>query len=215
MKSWEVVQQGTPREGSRALAERTLDAALAFFNGRCAALFERDQERMILFASRGVYQDAIERVTTAWSTRREEIEAGRGLHGALEDAKAGRAFSFVPVLEGVRLLGLMYVESDEDRFAERRDLDVLVQFSRIAAMALAAPSVPGPAPVSLDAYLERTPTDDVVRDQLLILLERNEWNIARVSRLMGVTRPTIYKRLERYGLERRRVRKTRLRQQPA
>jgi transcriptional regulator of acetoin/glycerol metabolism len=40
------------------------------------------------------------------------------------------------------------------------------------------------------------------------LLDRNEWNIARVARLMRVTRRTVYLRLERYGVERKKVRKT-------
>ncbi len=46
---------------------------------------------------------------------------------------------------------------------------------------------------------------DVERGQLLRLLEQHEWNIARVARLMGVTRRTIYLRLERYGIPRQRV----------
>jgi transcriptional regulator of acetoin/glycerol metabolism len=48
----------------------------------------------------------------------------------------------------------------------------------------------------------------VARAQLIALLDRNEWNIARVARLMRVTRRTIYLRLDRYGVERKRVRKT-------
>jgi transcriptional regulator of acetoin/glycerol metabolism len=46
------------------------------------------------------------------------------------------------------------------------------------------------------------------REKLLLLLNRNEWNIARVARLMGVTRRTIYLRLERYKIPRERVRKS-------
>ena len=46
-----------------------------------------------------------------------------------------------------------------------------------------------------ETYLERTPVEDMEREKLLLLLNRNEWNIARVSRLMGVTRRTIYLRL--------------------
>ncbi len=49
------------------------------------------------------------------------------------------------------------------------------------------------------------------REKLLLLLNRNEWNIARVSRLMGVTRRTVYLRLQRYGIPRERVPRTRTR----
>ena len=44
-----------------------------------------------------------------------------------------------------------------------------------------------------------------------LLLNRNEWNIARVARLMGVTRRTVYLRLQRYGIPRERVPRTRTR----
>ena len=46
--------------------------------------------------------------------------------------------------------------------------------------------------------------EDVARDQLFTLLEQHEWNIAKVARVLGVTRPTIYARLHRFGLPRRR-----------
>jgi transcriptional regulator of acetoin/glycerol metabolism len=64
---------------------------------------------------------------------------------------------------------------------------------------------------SWEAYLERTPVEDMEREKLLLLLNRNEWNIARVARLMGVTRRTIYLRLQRYNIPRERVPKGRLR----
>jgi transcriptional regulator of acetoin/glycerol metabolism len=60
-----------------------------------------------------------------------------------------------------------------------------------------------------EAYLERTPVEDMEREKLLLLLNRNEWNIARVARLMGVTRRTIYLRLQRYNIPRERVPKGR------
>jgi len=52
--------------------------------------------------------------------------------------------------------------------------------------------------------------------KLLLLLNRNEWNIARVARLMGVTRRTVYLRLQRYNIPRERVPKPghRLRKKP-
>ena len=43
--------------------------------------------------------------------------------------------------------------------------------------------------------------EDISRG-LLLLLERNEWNIARVARLLGVSRLTVYRRLSRLGVSR-------------
>jgi transposase-like protein len=46
-----------------------------------------------------------------------------------------------------------------------------------------------------------TPTAAMLR-----LLERNEWNVARVARMIGVTRATVYNRLRRAGAVRKRLR---------
>lgn len=46
-------------------------------------------------------------------------------------------------------------------------------------------------------------TEAVLRE----LLERHEWNIARVAREMGNTRRTVYQRMERWGIFRKKVSK--------
>jgi hypothetical protein len=46
----------------RRLAERTLEVVISLHNGRSAAMFSRDGERMTLFASRGVDQQVLETV---------------------------------------------------------------------------------------------------------------------------------------------------------
>jgi transcriptional regulator of acetoin/glycerol metabolism len=53
------------------------------------------------------------------------------------------------------------------------------------------------------------------KEKLLLLLDRNEWNIARVARLMNITRRTIYLRLARWGVPREKIRKTKPRVRPA
>ncbi len=73
----------------------------------------------------------------------------------------------------------------------------------------AAQTTPG-TQTAVDSYLRATTPDEVQRRQMMILLHESEWNIARVARALGVTRVTIYKRMERLGIERLRVRKTRL-----
>jgi transcriptional regulator of acetoin/glycerol metabolism len=102
-------------------------------------------------------------------------------------------------------VGVLYVRSEDLRFTEDRDRNALAQFARIAAMVLSAPAELPIVKAGVELYLERTTADDVARQQLLVLLEKNEWNIARVSRLIGVTRATIYNRLTRLGIERRRI----------
>jgi len=56
--------------------------------------------------------------------------------------------------------------------------------------------------------LSRTP-EDIERERMLHLLEKHQWNIRLVASLLGVTRRTIYLRLQRYNIPRKRIRKTR------
>jgi transcriptional regulator of acetoin/glycerol metabolism len=52
------------------------------------------------------------------------------------------------------------------------------------------------------------PAHEVERIQLLHTLQKNEWNIALVARKLGLGRPTVYNRMKRYGIDRKKVPKT-------
>jgi len=209
----------------RRLAERTLEVVMSLINGRSGAVFTCPDDTVTLFASRGIDQAVLDIVPAVWGTHRETLRAGetvyvpdrlaeRGLP-ALEDRRPGPAsFALVPVLEDEGLLALLYVDSLEPHFCDTHDLARLSKFSRIISKAVnenASGDDPGGSPEAWEAYLERTPVEDMEREKLLLLLNRNEWNIARVARLMGVTRRTIYLRLERYKIPRERVPKSRQR----
>ena len=60
----------------------------------------------------------------------------------------------------------------------------------------------------IEDYLAGAKPAELERRQLLTILERSEWNLARAARIMGVTRATIYNRMERLGIERVKVPKT-------
>ena len=117
------------------------------------------------------------------------------------------------MFDGDELVALLYVDSLDPHFCTAQDLERMTKFSRIVAKAVTdtSRSRRGAAvrAEAWETYLERTPVEDMEREKLLLLLNRNEWNIARVSRLMGVTRRTIYLRLQRYNIPRERVPKTR------
>ena len=180
---------------------------------------------MTLFASRGIDQAVLEIVPAAWAVAEGRLPPGRDLLRARprDRAPASRArwpsgpgpasFAIVPVLEDEALLALLYVDSQEPHFCDAHDLDRLSKFSRIVAKSVndtASPRPGGGPGDSWEAYLERTPVEDMEREKLLLLLNRNEWNIARVARMMGVTRRTVYLRLQRYNIPRERVPKSRL-----
>jgi len=210
----------------RRLAERTLEVVMSLNNGRSGAVFSCDEDRVTLFASRGIDQAVLDAVQTVWDRYKDSLRKGetfyvpdrstdRRLPADQGDRPAAASLAAVPVFEGESLVALLYVDSLDPHFCASHDLERLAKFSRIIAKAVTDNASPrertrahGDA---WETYLERTPVEDMEREKLLLLLNRNEWNIARVARLMGVTRRTIYLRLQRYNIPRERVSKGRLR----
>jgi GAF domain-containing protein len=210
----------------RRLAERTLEVVMSLNNGRSGAIFTHADDKVALFASRGIDQAALDSMEAVWARHRESLKAAetfycpdrsaeRRLPNEVNEEPGPASFAVVPVFDNEALVALMYVDSNDPHFCASHDLERLTKFSRIVAKA-----VTDTQPVvakgrqqaeAWETYLERTPVEDMEREKLLLLLNRNEWNIARVARLMGVTRRTIYLRLQRYNIPRERVPKTRLR----
>jgi hypothetical protein len=208
----------------RRLAERTLEVVMSLLNGRSGAVFSVQGNDVQLFASRGIDQAVLDIVPVAWAAQKDALRRGetyyvpdRGAERRLPAIAADRpgpaAFALTPVLEEESLLALLYVDSQEPHFCDSHDLERLQKFSRIVAKSVRDDGSPVPSGGgdSWESYLERTPVEDMEREKLLLLLNRNEWNIARVARMMGVTRRTVYLRLQRYNIPRERVPKSRQR----
>jgi transcriptional regulator with GAF, ATPase, and Fis domain len=193
------------------LAERTVEIILSLTHGRCAAVFRVEGDRLTLFASRGLDQAALDAAHADWNAHAATLASGEMFYAPMAtDGDAPQARAAVPIRADDAVAGILYVDSAEPHFLDSADCQRLVKFNRILARALASPPAPsGERPQGWERYLERTSIDDMERERLLLLLERNEWNIARVARLMEVTRRTVYLRLARYGVPRERVRKTR------
>jgi hypothetical protein len=210
----------------RRLAERTLEVVCSLSSGHSGAVFTCTDPGgdVTLFASRGINQAVLDIMPLVWDRQGDSLRQGETLYvsdraterrmGPLPDDPSGPAsFAVVPVFDEESLVALLYVDSEQTHFCDGHDLERLGKFSRIIAKAVTEGAAPAPAVAaeSWESYLERTPVEDMEREKLLLLLNRNEWNIARVSRLMGVTRRTVYLRLQRYGIPRERVPRTRTR----
>ena len=203
----------------RRLGERTIDVVLSLVEGRCGAVFTLDSDRLLLFASRGVDQFALDAAQAAWSSRTDALRRGEAFYApepsalAALKAQAGQgpaSLTLVPVLQDSILVALLYIDAAEPHFLNNADRERLSKFARIIAKAVTQSAGPKPSRAEAwETYLERTPVEDMEREKLLLLLNRNEWNIARVARLMGVTRRTIYLRLQRHNIPRERVPKNR------
>lgn len=107
---------------------------------------------------------------------------------------AAPGFSLAPVIgEGGPILGWVYLETQ--RPVDGRDLKPFLL--GLAKALRAADSAP-----MKESSVNRADTN---RANILRILEANDWNIARVSRELGVTRRTLYMRLAAFGIERKKV----------
>ena len=202
----------------RRLAERTLDIVVTLVNARSAALFSCTHGDLSLFASSSVDQHSLDAVTRLWEDNKASLARGTVLYRPewpVQRTGGPASLALVPMQDEARnLVGLLYVEGSQSHFCSAGDLERLSKFAPVVIRALQGAgreAEPSPGAGAWEEYLAKTPVDDIEREKLLLLLSRNEWNIARVARLMGVTRRTVYLRLQRHHIPRERVPKTRRR----
>jgi hypothetical protein len=205
-----------PRDPRQFLSE-LLTTARTIADARGIAAFARAQGELKLALSIELDQSTLDAASLLWARHREALASGQTVPVVVGSGVAHG----LPVRSGDHLVGLLVATTAGPLTPEAAKS--LADLATLAASALQAPDpavspVPAqmPAPQSaIAAYLGRTPAEDVLRDQMLGLLTANEWNIARVARLLGITRRTVYQRLERWGLERVKIRVTDRRKSPA
>jgi regulatory Fis family protein len=181
-----------------AFRQRLLAGVVARFGARRVALFLVEGERLRLAASSAVDQVALDRARELFEGR---VKAGGSKPVVEAPTKSASGAVAIPIAEPA---GLLYFETDKPSVADGPELQRLADLSAIALRENTA------APVRTFAagYLRQASEQDLLRDKLLLALQEHEWNIARVARLLGVTRRTIYLRLERWGIARRKIPKT-------
>jgi hypothetical protein len=168
---------------TQEIVERALELLLALTGSRMAAVYscgDEDQSPALVAGLR-ISQPVLDRVTAAWRYGRDALAIGKRY-----DCSDGGLVE--PVLVERRLRALIYLEPQgaacpADQFELVRAL-----IAKRFAESDAASSEPA---ISVDE-----------REHLLLMLERNEWNIARVARLLGVSRLTVYRWLRRLGINR-------------
>lgn len=175
---------------------QSADIILGFLMGvngaHAGAIFAVDGGTTLL-VGHAITQAAIE---WAAQTRRRDDTALR--QGRLSRCDA---CFLVPVLRADRLIALVYLGTT------CLDLESIAEVSSVIADAVIH-IVAHQAPASsVESYLEQTPPKEIERRKLLLLLDRHEWNVARVARELQVTRTTVYKRLDAFGIARKRVSK--------
>ena len=171
--------------GGRIAAGRTLAWLLEHFSARSVALWEIEASAPLLRLSSALDQEGITLTTSVWRESRLALKAGT--------VWTGESALVVPVAVGDALY-LVALDGLED--AKAASADTIASYARVAARAFRHGGGRSTATRSVE---------DVKREELIALLNREEWNIAKVARLSSVTRRTLYKRLERYGIARQHV----------
>ena len=111
------------------------------------------------------------------------------------DFVSAPGFALAPVSgDGDERLGWVYLENPKTADAKELKPFLLGIAKAVGALGEAAGARP--------ANVKRA---DANRANILRILEENDWNIARVSRELGVTRRTLYMRLAAFGIARKKV----------
>jgi len=184
----------------RLSLEATLGLLMAHTHASSVGVF-LGQGDVELVSAREVDQSGLDRVRQTWAHESDRLRDGRPVW------QGTWCVWPVPGERGTVLIyvaaeGQLKLPSVRETIAALGSLfETAVELDSLAAR------LPQVAEGVIDAYLEATPTHGVERRQLLAVLNRHEWNLSRVARVLGVTRVTVYKRMARLGIQRLRVRK--------
>ncbi len=163
-------------DAAKDVVESALGLLLALTRSRQGAVFVCEAQPELLVSHR-IDQAVLQRVSKAWEYGRDALSCG----SRVEPPTGG---ILCPVLVERQLKALIYLECMGD--CPDQELAVVVQLIGNR----------------LQPSTQYTPIEPDEREHLLLLLERNEWNIARVARVLGVSRLTVYRRLARLQLSR-------------
>jgi ActR/RegA family two-component response regulator len=171
----------------RRSADRILTRLVQIHQARGGAILRPRQEQADIWLSAGLSLAAVAELPVRWADHREDLAAGRPV--------VEPGFALLPAMLGEEMVAALYLAQPEGLAAG----DARLFGAAIAQAVQAAEASPGARRVP-----ETSPTEEA-KLHMLSLLERHEWNIAEVARLLGVTRRTVYMRLRSFGIERKRV----------
>jgi hypothetical protein len=169
----------------RRSADRILGRLVQIHRARGGAVLRPRDRQVDVWLSAGLSLASLGELPVRWTDHARALAAGRSV--------VEPAFALLPAMLGSEMVAAIYLAQPES--AALGDSSV---FGTAIAQAVRA------ADGQTTAYPDLRPADEA-RLQLLSLLERADWNIAHVARLLGVTRRTVYMRLQSFGIERRRV----------
>jgi hypothetical protein len=179
-----------PRGQTERLITTLIDSGQA---KGAAVLIPEPEDQLSVFLAAAVSVEPLAGATALWRTGRDELAAGF-------PRTSGR-HTLVPLRENGDLHALLYLE---DAQGPPGDFE---WYALVLTKAVQAAHRPPQEPLRIEDYFASSRQADVQKRHLVDALNRNEWNIARVARVLGVTRRTIYLRLKRFNIAREKVSK--------
>ena len=171
----------------RRSADRILTRLIQVHQARGGAILRPRDDQVEIWLSAGLTLAAGAELPVRWADHREAVAAGQSV--------VEPGFALLPAMLGDEMVAALYLaQPDGLAVADARVFGAAIAQ---AVRASDTPAAPRWAP-------QANPTEEA-RLQLLSMLERHEWNIAEVARLLGVTRRTVYLRLRSFAIERKRV----------
>jgi predicted DNA-binding protein (UPF0251 family) len=157
-----------------------------------AVLVPADQDLRV-FVSRQASLERLSQGRSAVAAQRFLLQRGESV--------SSDGITLLPLMGESGLLGVVFLEGGVFPVEGIELILTAIMAAVVVAMA------PRPMSNDLDQFVGIR-SDEVERHRLVELLKRNEWNLARVARVLGVTRRTVYMRLKRYDIARQKVPKT-------
>ena len=171
----------------RRSADRILTRLVQIHQARGGAILRPRQDVVEIWLSAGLRRAAVAELPVRWADHRQLVLAGKPV--------VEPGFALIPCASESEVVGVLYLAQPDGLVVSEARV-----FGTAIAQAVRAADA-GPAAARIP---DVSPTEET-KLQLLSLLERNEWNVAKVARIMGVTRRTVYMRLASFGIERRHV----------
>lgn len=193
-------------ERAHELSDACWSVLRALGQARAWALFAVGDRGARLLASDRIDRCCLDDVSVLADEHAVPIPATPARHSSDDTARARLVVVF-PGFISPQDHGLLYLEVPPRHVQlalllhlQPHDLDAVLR-TRLGTL----PSPLSPAP--LDAVAAEA-------NALKALLARHEWNVARVARLLGVTRMTVYNRMRRHGIARVRIARVPRRRRP-
>lgn len=211
MQDCKHITSSAPQEPDPwCLAGDVFDVLVRLVQGISGALFSLPAEgssELRLITSRHVDQRALDTARHEWARATDAVRRGAPVYRPCGD---GRLMLLLPCLQAAEVSGLACIELGP--LSDHLPAADLITFAAILGRLLARlePFVLASVdPLArLGARGDAGDSEAADRANLVLFLERQDWNISRVARLMGVTRMTVYNRLRRLGIPRQRVRRS-------